>query len=195
MSKDKISMDQTPIPENAQETGKVSRAARFVGYVIERTNKDNGFTARLKRADNPATEYQSWELLAQFGVDLEKERERLPYCVVGAALARAKPASDGKLALGASIAACFEDGNQSDQAKARLRRLLACTSTTEVCRILRPLLTLMASRGVMPNFSQVLDQLLWYSGDNQERIRARWANEFYRRVEDTTKPSAEAVNV
>ncbi len=188
-------MDQLPIPQNTEKAGKVSRAEQFIGYVIERINKDNGFAAKLKRADNPATEYQSWELLAGFGVDLEKEWVRLPYCIVGAALARAKPTSDGKLALGAAIAACFDDGNQSDQAKARLRRLLACSGSTEVCQILRPLLSLMASRGVAPNFSQLLDQLLWYSGDNQDRIRARWANEFYRRVDDTTKPSAEAANV
>jgi CRISPR system Cascade subunit CasB len=195
MSKDKIFMDQFPTPENAEKLGKISRAERFIGYVIERINKDNGFTAKLKRADNPATEYQSWELLAEFGVDLEKEWERLPYCSVSAALARAKPMSDGKLALGAAIAACFEDGNQSEQAKARLRRLLACSSTTEVCQILRPLLSLMSSRGITPNFSQLLDQLLRYSGDNQDRIRARWANEFYRRVEDTTQVSAEASHV
>ncbi|NCB56758.1 MAG: type I-E CRISPR-associated protein Cse2/CasB [Gammaproteobacteria bacterium] len=188
-------MDQLHASANAEKTGKVSRAERFIGYVIERINKDNGFAARLKRSDNPATEYQSWELLAEFSVDLEKEWERLPYCTVGAALARAKPVSDGKLAIGAAIAACFDDGNQSDQAKARLRRLLACTSTTEACRILRPLLMLMASRGVTPNFSQLLDQLLWYSGDNQERIRARWAQEFYRRAENTTEPSSEAAHV
>ena len=188
-------MDQLPIPQNTEKAGKVSRAEQFIGYVIERINKDNGFAAKLKRADNPATEYQSWELLAGFGVDLEKEWVRLPYCTVGAALARAKSTSDGKFALGAAIAACFDDGNQSDQAKARLRRLLACSSSTEVCQILRPLLSLMSSRGVIPNFSQLLYQLLWYSGDNQDRIRARWANEFYRRVDDTTNPSAEATNV
>ncbi len=187
-------MDQQSAVATAESTGKLSRAERFVGYVIECINKDNGFAARLKRADNPATEYQSWELLAGFGVDLEKEWERLPFCTVGAALARAKPVTDGKLPLGSAIAACFDDGNQSDQAKARLRRLLACTSATEACRILRPLLTLMASRGVTPDFSQLLEQLLWYSGNGQERIRARWAQEFYRRTTDADENVTEAVH-
>lgn len=177
-------MNQHSAAANDRATGKLSRSERFVAYVIDCINKDNGFAARLKRADNPATEYQSWELLANFGVDLEKEWERLPYCTVGAALARAKPISDGNLSLGGAIAACFDDGNQSDQAKARLRRLLACTSTAEVCRILRPLLTLMVSRNVTPDFSQLLEQLLWYSGNGQERIRARWAQDFYRRKAD-----------
>lgn len=55
-----------------ERADKKSRAERYVGYVIERIQKDNGFAARLKRADNPTTEYQSWELLADFGIDLEK---------------------------------------------------------------------------------------------------------------------------
>ncbi|MGM3224988.1 type I-E CRISPR-associated protein Cse2/CasB [Dickeya zeae] len=175
----------TPAPE------RVSRAERFVSYVIDRINKDNGFAARLKRADNPATEYQSWELLANFGVDLEKEWERQPYCTVGAALAKAKPTANGRLPLGAAIAACFAEKNQSDQAKARLRRLLACTSTTESCRILRPLLTLMASRGVTPDFAQLLDQLLGYSGNRQEQIRARWAQAFYHHTEEVDETTTE----
>lgn len=163
------------------EADNVSRADRFVTYVLEHIQKDNGFAARLKRADNPATEYQSWELLAGFNIDLERAGERLPYCTVGAALARAKPSANGQLPFGAAIAHCFDEGNQSDQAKARLRRLLACTSIAEACRILRPLLTLMASRGVTPDFTQLLQQLLWFSGPGQERIRLRWAQEFYRR--------------
>lgn len=175
----------------AESTSKISKAEQFVSYVIERIQKDNGFAARLKRADNPATEYQSWELLANFAIDLEKEWERLPYCTIGAALARAKPTANGKLPLGAAIAACFDEGNQSDQAKTRLRRLLACTSTIEVCRILRPLLTLMVSRGVTPHFSQLLEQLLGFSGIRQEQIRARWAQAFYRRIEDAGETATE----
>jgi CRISPR system Cascade subunit CasB len=158
-------------------------AKRFVGYVIERIAKDNGFAARLKRADNPATEYQSWEILAGFGIDLEKEWQRLPYCVIGAALA-VKPASNGTTSLGGAIAACYPEGNQSEQAKARLRRLLACTSTSEACRILRPLLALMASRNVTLDFARLLNELQWFSGSSRERIRARWAQEFYRRADE-----------
>ncbi|WP_355492680.1 hypothetical protein [Klebsiella pneumoniae] len=65
-------MDQVPADVTAESAGNESPAKRFVGYVIERIAKDNGFAARLKRADNPATEYQSWEILAGFGIDLEK---------------------------------------------------------------------------------------------------------------------------
>ncbi len=93
-------MDQVPADVTAESAGNESPAKRFVGYVIERIAKDNGFAARLKRADNPATEYQSWEITAGFGIDTEKEWQRLPYCVIGAALAKAKPASNGTITLG-----------------------------------------------------------------------------------------------
>lgn len=174
---------ETRPSENSLTADKRTRGERFVGYAMQRIHKDNGFAARLRRADNPATEYQSWETLADFGVDLEKEWERMPFCLVGAALAKAKPECEGGMSLGAAIAACYDDGSQSDQARARLRRLLACTTTKEVCQILRPLLTLIASRGVRLDFGQLLDQLLWYSGAGQERIRSRWAQEFYRKVD------------
>ncbi len=65
-------MDQVPADVTAESAGNESPAKRFVGYVIERIAKDNGFAARLKRADNPATEYQSWEIPAGFGIDTEK---------------------------------------------------------------------------------------------------------------------------
>lgn len=163
---------------------KASRGENFVRYALERIHKDNGFAARLRRADNPSTEYQSWELLASFGVDLEKDWVRLPYCVVGAALAKTKPEADGSLKLGAAIAACYDEGSQSDQAKAKLRRLLACSTTAEACQILRPLLALISGRGVRLDFSQLLDDLLWFSGDHRERIRTRWAQGFYHRATD-----------
>lgn len=174
-------MDHNPVATRDNTVAQTSKAGRFIAYVIERIQQDNGFAARLKRADNPTTEYQSWELLAGFDVDLEKEWERQPYCIVGAAIAKAKPTSNGHLTLGQAIAACYEEGNQSEQAKARLRRLLACSSTAEVCRILRPLLALMESKGIALNYHQLLEQLLWYHGKAQDSIRARWAQDFYRR--------------
>ncbi|MFI3247028.1 MAG: type I-E CRISPR-associated protein Cse2/CasB [Ferrimonas sp.] len=158
------------------------KTANFVDYVIRKTQQDTGFSARLRRADNPATEYQSWEILAEFGIDLEKPWQRLPYCLIGAALAKAKPSADGALTLGHAIAACYEDGNRSAQAKARLRRVLACTDTPELCRILRPLLTLIHSRGIALNYSMLLKDLTYFSSQGRERICAQWAQQFYRRT-------------
>lgn len=152
----------------------------YVNYIISRC-QDNGIRAALKRADNPATEYQSWELLAGFQINLSFENQRLAYATIGAAIARAKIENNGAAKIGYAIARCYDDGNASDQAKAKLRRLLACDSVPEACRILRPLLALIDARGnTSLDYAALLNDLLWFSNeDNQTRIKARWAQDFY----------------
>lgn len=160
-----------------------SREQRFVETVIERCQKDNGLAARLRRADNPATEYQSWELLGSLnylGVDLEKDHKRLPYVTVAATIAKAKSERNGSLRLGQAIASCYKDGNKDDQAKARLRRLLACSDLAEACRILRPVLTLIDSRVGQPlDYVRLLYQLRFFGFESGQRTKTQWAQEFY----------------
>jgi len=152
---------------------------RFVQTVLQRCSNDKGLAARLRRADNPATEYQSWELLGALGVDLEKDYQRLPFATVAAAMAKSKAEANGKLTLGMAIAACYDDGRESSQAKARLRRLLACDELAEACRILRPILTLIDSKVGKPlDFERLLKQLRNYHF-NVQRVRTQWAQEFY----------------
>lgn len=160
-----------------------SRDQRFVGAVIERCGDNKGLAARLRRADNPATEYQSWELLGSLGIDLEKDWQRLPFVTVAAAIAKSKAGQNGSLSLGRAIAACYDEsgknGNTSDQAKARLRRLLACSELAEVCRILRPVLTLINSKVGQPlDFVRLLRQLRNFHFNDQQ-VKSQWAQEFY----------------
>lgn len=170
-----------PMQSQEQWPGKASpsREERFVAGVIKLCAENKGMAARLRRADNPATEYQSWELLAAYGVDLERERERLPFVVLAAAIAKARAEQNGSLTLGRAIAACYESGNASDQAKMRLRRLLACDDLAELCRILRPLLSLIDSKVGQPlDFIRLLKQLRRFLS-NAQQVRAQWAQEFY----------------
>jgi len=158
-----------------------SKRLAFVDYIIKRCNADNGLRAALKRADNPNTEYQSWEVLAGFHINLEYENQRLPYATIGAAIARSKVEKNGTDKIGQAVARCYEDGNTSDQAKAKLRRLLACDSVPETCRILRPLFSLIESKGnSVLDYASLLDDLLRFDHEEaQNRIKARWAQGFY----------------
>lgn len=166
----------------------LTRAQKFTTYTIEKIKIDNAFGAALRRADNPDTEYQAWEYLVQW-CDIEKPWKRIPFAVIGAALARAKPEKEGTLGLGKCIAACYEDGRESDAAKARLRRLLGCHSVLEACRVLRPILSLVQSRGAQLNYGKLLEQLLrWY--DNGERQKISWASDFYGRRNDDDRIDA-----
>jgi CRISPR system Cascade subunit CasB len=164
-----------------------SREDSFVASIITRCREDKGLAARLRRADNPATEYQSWELLAAWKIDLERDDQRLPFATVAATIARAKPETNGSVSLGQAIARCYDEGNQSDQAKTRLRRLLACDELPELCRLLRPVLTLVENRIAQPlDYARLLKQLRRFgaaarSGDDawRQHIKAQWAQEFY----------------
>ncbi|MDO9105267.1 MAG: type I-E CRISPR-associated protein Cse2/CasB [Methylovulum sp.] len=163
------------------ETTPPNKSEQFVKFVIDLTQKDNGIAAAFKRADNPATEYQCWEYLARF-IDIDKDYERLPYATVASAIAKVKVAQNGTVRIGEAIARCYEEGNNSDQAKAKLRRLLACDSVDEVCRVLRPLFSLIASKaGVQLDYASLLQDLRGFRfDDQQQRIKSRWAQNFYR---------------
>lgn len=162
------------------ETTTPSRNENFVKFVMKRiTDKDNAAVAAFKRADNPATEYQSWEYLARF-INIEKNYERLPYATIASAIAKAKAEQNGSVQIGQAIAQCYEDGKESDQAKAKLRRLLACETTEEVCRVLRPLFSLIGSKaGISLDYVKLLDNLCHFHF-NQQRVKSHWAQDFYR---------------
>lgn len=178
MSIEAIEIATEDLPLKAKSVDNKSLA--YVNYIIN-CCKNNGIRAALKRADNPATEYQSWDVLAGFKINLEFENQRIPYAAIGAAIARAKIELNGTTKIGYAIARCYDDGNASDQAKSKLRRLLACDTVSEACRILRPLLALIDSRANSTvDYAALLNNLLWFSNeDNQNLIKARWAQDFY----------------
>jgi len=159
----------------------------FIKFVIDRLEHDRAMRARLRQADNPNMEYQSWEYLARFGVNLQNRRKCKAFATVAAALARADLKADGTLGIGCAIAQSYRDGKDDDQAKARLRRLLACKTSEEVCDVLRPLLRLVDSRGQPVGFEKLLRDILFFDS-YPEDTRARWAQDFFNtRSEDDTE--------
>lgn len=172
----------TTSPQTSHKTNKKSKEHQFVEFVIERCKQDKGLAARLRRADNPATEYQSWEVLGPW-VNLDEVWQRLPYATVAAAIARAKMEKNGSLSLGQGIAHCYADklvaNDSQSPANTRLRRLLACNDVQEVCRVIRPILTLISSKVDQPlDYGQLLSELRYFG----EKSKIRWAQDFYRRA-------------
>lgn len=164
---------------NEQKVTRISTDGHFVHSVIRRCAVDRGVASALKKSDNPSTEYMSWDYLATFGINLEFEDSRLPYVTVGAAIARSKPDANGNVSLGKAIAHCYPDGNQSNPAKTRIRRLLACSEMAEVCMILRPLFSLISSRTSHPlDYVRLVGQIRRFPHD-PEQVKAQWAQEFY----------------
>ena len=164
---------------NSSNSSRVEWHSRFVTEVCRRCSQDKGLAAGLRRADNPATEYLSWEVLASLGVNLEKEYERIPFVTVAAQIAKSKATANGTQGLGRALAACYEQGQDNAQAKARLRRLLACSDIAEVCRVLRPLFSLITSRKSSSiDYVRLLGQLRNFYF-NDQGVKAQWAQEFY----------------
>lgn len=156
------------------------RCSAFVDYVINECGKDKGFAARMRRGDNPATEYQCWQALGRFGVNLEFDNERIPFALVAASIAKNKSYQTGEMNLGEAIARAYYVKDNKSAPNARLSRLLSCDNTIELCSVLRPMLSLITSRVSQPlDYAQLLRDLVWFER-NQERTKARWANSFYR---------------
>lgn len=171
---------------------KTGRQEKFVEFVIGLCQKDKGAAAALRRADNPATEYQSWEYLAGFNIDLENQFERIPYATIAAAISRAKAERNGSAGIGKAIAYCYDDKSASDQAKARLRRLLACDSVKEACRILRPLFSLIDSKAAVTiDYSRLLKDLIDFGYDSN-KVKTKWATDFYRHAAESATEEVEA---
>ena len=173
-----------------RDINKSNKSEDFVQFIIELIQNDNGAAAALKRADNPNLEYQSWEYLARKPyVDIDKDFVRLPYATIACAMAKAKAEQNGKTKIGAAIAKCYEDGNESDQATAKLRRLLACDSIEEICQVLRPLFSLINSKaGIQLDYADLLKDLRWFY-KNSQQTKAKWAQNFYRHsVADEVNP-------
>ncbi len=163
----------------SQHDTKNDKCVKFVQHVIERIQNDTGFRAALTRADNPATEYQSWEHLVRW-CDIDKSWERIPYTTIAAGIARAKPRIDGNLRIGTAIAGIYDKGSENEAAKGKLRRLLACTSNEEACKMLRSILPLIHSKGVKLSYAQLLRDLLYF----RDKVSREWAISFYRRREE-----------
>jgi len=165
---------------------KVDRSTAFVDYCLGRINKDTGFGAALRRADNPSTEYMSWEHLSKW-CDLDNQQERLCFATVAAAVARSKKSDSHFGSFGKSIEKMYDEGSSSDAAKAKLRRLLACSNSIEACKWVRPSIRLAQSRNAPINFPLLLNDLLWFG----QIVKERWACDFYgRRGENSDSVNA-----
>lgn len=175
---------------NEQQFKKTRRGENFINYICSIIASNTAKTAALRRADNPSLEYQSWEILNRFGVDLTNPQERIIFSLIAAAAAKGKVEEDGTLGIGAALANCYDGKCGNDQAIAKLRRLIACNSIEELNSVLRPLLQLVLSHnGTILNYGKLLDELLQFQWKPLE-IKANWAQNFYNQ-----KPIDEEENV
>ncbi len=161
------------------ESKKKSRGEQFIQYIIKMIASSKAKAAALKRADNPSLEYQSWEILNRFGIDLTDQQERSIFCLIAAAAAKAKVEEDGSLGIGEALANCYENKFESGQACTKLRRLIACDSITELYVVLRPMLQFISSKiGPRLCYARLLDELIKFNWQPL-KVKSSWAQKFY----------------
>ncbi|MBQ9338258.1 MAG: type I-E CRISPR-associated protein Cse2/CasB [Lentisphaeria bacterium] len=148
----------------------------FVAAVIARVKTDTAFRAVMSRADNPALESSAWEYLIPY-CNIENDLERIPFAMVGAAIARIRPENDGNAGIGTAFRSICHNDEDRERESARFRRLIACDSSLELCPVLRPVIQYLASNGASVNFTQLLKDLLYWN----QRTKIRWTTHFYDR--------------
>ena len=165
----------------------------FVATVIRRANNpaDTAFLAVMRRADNPNQCSAAWEFLVPF-CDIADDRLRLAFGLVGAAIARGKPAADGTDNVGAALRKiCGADSEVQEREERRLRRLIACDTVWELLPVLRPILRYIQDRGkdknISINYTGLLKELLYWN----EKTRIVWTRDFFRKSADAA-PEKEA---
>jgi CRISPR type I-E-associated protein CasB/Cse2 len=152
---------------------KKSKEARFIDYLILNRN-DTGYLSKWKHADNPNTSFMAWEVLSPWCEDLSNPYKRQPYEIVGAAFARRNKEYNGTLSLGKALYLCYPS-DDNNPGKAKLRRLLSCADTIEICNSIKPILRLIDSKGVDIDYIKLLKDLTWFN----EKIKINWAQDFF----------------
>jgi CRISPR system Cascade subunit CasB len=166
------------------EENELSGEEKLLTVVFSRLKNDTAFRAALKKADNPDTEYQSWEYLAEYRINIEHENIRLPYTTVFAAAARSGREADGSLSLSTALLKAYKNDQSSPPARARLRRILSCSTVQEVCGVLRPMLRFISGKGIPISYGKLLYTLKYFN-KNPEQTKARWAQQFFEELPDT----------
>ena len=82
---------------------------------------------------------------------------------------------------------CLPDEEAEDSP--RLRRLLACESLNETCQVLRPMLSLVRSKGARLNYAQLLQDLrsFRFGKDAAQKTKRQWVSDFYRKAAASDK--------
>lgn len=149
----------------------------FIAY-IKGNYANRGFMADMRKASSTSTRHYAWPMMAPF-CDLQDPAQEEAFSLVGYALARSKKDMPNTGNLGATlrVLTCLDKrfpgkGGPTD---GRMKRLLACRSSVEMCRLLRPMMGLIQSKGVGVDHTKLLEDILGWG----ETVRRNWAAAYY----------------
>ena len=145
-------------------------ARRLLSDLRHRTT-DRGAMADLRCAVSPARLHRAWPLLARVGGIGDRSVETV------AGLFAYHPEETDKGNLGST---CRRLAAENSSFEGRFQRLLSCGDPAEVCDRLRPVVLAARAKGVKINYEQLLVDLRYWG----DKVKARWAREFWGAGED-----------
>lgn len=154
----------------------------FVQFICNLCSQDKGLAAHFRRADMKTANPEVMTTLVRFGLDITKDSEFLPFCLVVAAISRDKKYVNGSCPFAKALGAAEKNNVTSDKKNdSRLRRLLACESLKDISLILRPIMMFVQSRQQeCLNYVELLDDLCSFRyEDRRERVKRKWVVQFY----------------
>lgn len=155
------------------------KSDNFVKYII-RICQNSGTASILKNSVRESMEIRAWEFLVSFGINIEFETDRKAYLLIASEIAKNKISTNGFLNLGEAISKCYPP--DSTAASSKIRRVLSCQDTDELIMVLPSILSLISSKGLILDYVNLLDCLLWFNfEDSQKKTKLRWANSFYKK--------------
>lgn len=186
----------TELVKELQSQEEKQKVHPFVEMVFRRKSEDTAFRARMRAARSTARAPAVWGDLAAF-CSLRNGDDRRILILIGSAIAWDRAEENGTLPIGEAIAKAWDlseaslrsDEWQKSPAAARMRRLLACRTTAEVCMVLQPLLSLIRNREVRGlDYSRLLYNLHEFIRA-PEKVKAIWAQDFFA-MPDSKKESS-----
>jgi CRISPR system Cascade subunit CasB len=156
---------------------KRNQIEEFLDYLAARV-EDRGMMADLRHGLSRSTEYRAWPHIVPWCRRFEDDRERRIWLTTAAGFAMHQRTSDSGN-MGTSLRHIAKGDGRGQEGlstfDARFRRLLACSSASEVCDHLGGVLRASERKDVPINFAQLFTDLeCWGEG-----VKVRWAAEFY----------------
>ena len=168
------------------------RAERFLSR-LESLKENRGAMADIRRGFSRTSGYRAWPWIAAW-CNLDNDRDRgITQYVAAAYATHPLNIADGNLGTVFRGIAFGSGAGKSALASfdSLFRRFLACHSALEVCRLLPGLIRAAKARGIPVNYRELYKNLYYWSGKGIERVRARWAREYWGRQEEPESAEGE----
>lgn len=157
---------------------------------VKAHHDDRGYLARLKRGLAEGTEDQAWGILAVQHFNFSDVVKRKVWTTIGGLAATLMDAgllkTEGWENMGTVMRRIIHADGKADESRVKtyetkLRRLLNCTSTIELCDLVIGIVRLAEAKGVAVNCRQLyFDLNSWDDPKKRENSRVHWAQDFYR---------------